>query len=78
EIREKVQDVLDKTDLDEKVIEIKDKIVDTIIPKDNNVEESSKKDIKNDELIVIEKKKSTRKTKEKKEDNVIENQKGGE
>ena len=37
-VREQVQDVLDKTDLDEKVVEIKDRVVDSIEDTKTNVE----------------------------------------
>ena len=76
---EKIQNVLDQTDIDEKVIELKDKVVEAIVPdgnKDSN-DDSSKDTIKKDNTEIKEKKKSISR-KEKKEDSKEKKLKGEE
>ena len=63
EIKEKIQDVLDQTDIDEKVIELKDKIVDSIMPdeKKESKENSSLKNVQKDSFDLVEKNKKVSK-----------------
>lgn len=77
EIREKIQDVLDQTDIDEKVIELKDKIVDSILPDDkkDSKDNFSEKNVKKDHLDLVEKKKKVS-PKEKQDENEGKDTKG--